>query len=69
MVEYRKGDRWRLVIAFERIAEHPFAPDDEELKDIHGRDVYLRAAGRFVITYLEDFPIRRIEILAVRKTR
>ena len=69
LLSFRKSERWQLIVALDRIRDQPFGPHDEEIQDVSGRWLYLRSVGPFVITYAEDFPVRRLEILALRKQR
>ena len=69
LLSLRKSEQWQLVVALDRIRDQPFGPHDDEIQDLSGRWLYLRSVGPFVITYAEDFAVRRLEILAVRRQR
>jgi hypothetical protein len=65
MRELRKQDREFLMTRFEQIRRAPARHAEFITRDEVGRDLDNHIAGRFAITYWDDFADRHVKIMGV----
>ena len=61
----KKRDRDFLMARFEQIRDSPTVHADYESVDERGRPLDVHIAGRFAITYWDDFADRHVKIMDV----
>ena len=61
----KKRDRDFLMARFEQIRDSPADHEDYKSVDERGRSLDVHVAGRFAITYWDDFADRHVKIMDV----
>jgi hypothetical protein len=55
-----------LLVGLERVLARPYSSHDATRTGQDGREYRLKWIGNFIVTYWEDFPIRRLVIVEIR---
>jgi hypothetical protein len=59
------SNRGLVLEQLDGLVADPFAVSDAHVSDDDGRDLQIKIAGRFIITYWPDHAVKEVRVLAI----